>query len=140
MQIATSRHRGPKVALLVAALSLGAVGCSETDERPATWSYISATIIQPSCATSRCHSRGSAVFGLQLDSLEGGYTQMTGSPAIVGQAPTGQNFVVPGDPASSRLVQMLRGIESERMPPDSPLPEADIELIETWILAGARFN
>ena len=33
---------------------------------------------------------------------------------------------------------MLRGQEIARMPPDQPLPDADIALIEAWILAGAR--
>ena len=33
---------------------------------------------------------------------------------------------------------MLRARAAPRMPPDRPLPEADIQLIETWILDGAR--
>ena len=56
------------------------------------------------------------------------------------ETPTGRNFVVPGDPDASKLVHMLRGDETERMPPDAPLPDADIELIERWIRAGARFD
>jgi hypothetical protein len=123
------RLGGAVVALLV--------GCGE-DDRPATWTYISASIIQPNCATSRCHAEGAAAFGLQLDSLEGGYAQLVGrSPS---GAQTGRNFVVPGDPAASKLMYLLRGQESERMPPDAPLPDADIELVERWILEGARFE
>jgi hypothetical protein len=34
-------------------------------------------------------------------------------------------------------VQMLRARGARRMPPDRPLPEADIRLVERWILAGA---
>ena len=33
---------------------------------------------------------------------------------------------------------MLRARSAPRMPPDRPLPEADIELVEAWILDGAR--
>jgi hypothetical protein len=48
-----------------------------------------------------------------------------------------RSLVVPFDPAQSRLVQMLRAQDAPRMPPDRPLPEADIRLIESWILSGA---
>ncbi len=44
------------------------------------------------------------------------------------------------DPNESRLVNMLRARGASRMPPDRPLPEADIELVEQWILDGARRN
>jgi hypothetical protein len=33
---------------------------------------------------------------------------------------------------------LLDGDERQRMPPDAPLPADDIELIRTWILAGAQ--
>ena len=46
--------------------------------------------------------------------------------------------MVPGDQtSSSALLYLLRGQGSLRMPPDSPLPEADIVLIDDWIKAGA---
>jgi hypothetical protein len=36
---------------------------------------------------------------------------------------------------------LLLGIEVRTaMPPDRPLPEADVALIERWILEGARCN
>jgi hypothetical protein len=67
--------------------------------------------------------------------------------AAAGCRPYGNEFVcqrphrplvTPYDPAQSRLVQMLRATGAPRMPPDRPLPEADIALIEKWILDGAR--
>jgi hypothetical protein len=79
------------------------------------------------------------VFGVQLDTVEGGYVALVGSPAVPGEA-TGKNFVVPGQPDASRLMWMLRGEESQNMPPDEALPAADIALIEKWILEGARFE
>jgi hypothetical protein len=139
MHTTTFRGGGPGAALLALAL-LGLAACSDTDERPATWTYISASIIQPSCGTARCHSAASATLGLQLDTVEGGYIALTGSLPSQGGEPTGRNFVVPGNPDASKLMWMLHGVESERMPPDEPLPSADIELIERWILAGARFE
>ena len=35
---------------------------------------------------------------------------------------------------------MLRAQGAARMPPDRPLPEADIELVERWILNGATWG
>ena len=39
-------------------------------------------------------------------------------------------LVTPYDPAGSRVVNMLRARNAPRMPPDRPLPELDIELVE----------
>jgi hypothetical protein len=33
---------------------------------------------------------------------------------------------------------MLRADGAERMPPDRPMAESDIQLIERWILNGAK--
>ena len=41
------------------------------------------------------------------------------------------------DPSGSRLVNMLRARDAPRMPPDRPLTEPDIRLVERWILNGA---
>jgi hypothetical protein len=38
------------------------------------------------------------------------------------------------------MVSMLHGGSARRMPPDRPLAEADIQLIERWILLGAEKN
>ena len=41
-------------------------------------------------------------------------------------------------PDQSRMYNMLLARGAPRMPPDRPLPEADIALVEAWILDGAR--
>ena len=60
-----SRSRAGRVVVvelaLALALALGtlgaAAGCGKsTDDRPATWSYVSTAILQPNCATANCHS------------------------------------------------------------------------------------
>jgi mono/diheme cytochrome c family protein len=50
--------------------------------------------------------------------------------------------VIPGDPENSLLAQKLLGTQAEGtiMPPGSPLPQAEIQLILDWILAGAPDN
>jgi len=48
-----------------------------------------------------------------------------------------RGLVVPYVPSQSRLVNLLRAQDAPRMPPDRPLPEGDIQLVERWILGGA---
>jgi hypothetical protein len=49
-----------------------------------------------------------------------------------------RNFVIPGDPSHSPVMFLMEATGSQRMPPDLPLPGADIELIGRWILNGAN--
>jgi hypothetical protein len=108
------------------ALLAGVLGCAgDPSERPATWSYLHPAVIAPNCATSSCHSAPVETAGLALDDREDSYAHLLEL-----------QFVVPGDPASA-LIPLLEGDERPRMPPDAPLPQADIDLIRIWIEAGA---
>ena len=123
--------------VLVAAL-LGACG-SEVDDRPATLEFITETIFAPSCAAAQCHSAFKREVGDQFDTVEATRRSIVAN-----------GLVLPADaadPASSFLVRTLTvGVTSlldpdegnVRMPYDSPLPDADIELIERWIGEGAH--
>jgi hypothetical protein len=121
----------------VIAIALGA--CDTVDQRPASWSYIHAAIIAPSCATASCHSNPASLAGLDLSTRTSAYAFLVGrtcdAPPHAGDAPG--NFVFPYDPERSRLIYVLRGEQSLVMPPDVPLPDVEIELIERWILDGA---
>ncbi len=144
------------IALAVCAV-IAAPGCGDaTDHRPAAWEYISPAIIQPNCATTSCHGQAAAVSGLDFSTPDRGYASLTALWVwIVDPNGTIDNgcqqrgdqivcqrnhrpLVTPFDPAQSRLTHMLRADGAPRMPPDRPLPEADIALIERWILNGAR--
>jgi hypothetical protein len=124
------------------------VGCGGDDDRPAAWGYISPAIIQPNCATSSCHSRAVAVAGLDLSTAESGHHDLLAQKLPVLKDDEGRDIetrkdakramVVPFNPDQSRLLNMLRAIGASRMPPDRPLAEADIALVERWILAGAK--
>ncbi len=140
------------VALVSSALLLG---CGATDDRPAVWEYISPAIFQPNCATVSCHSPAAAAAGLDFSDADRGYTSLTGLWVwIVDPTGTEENgcrtvdgtvvcqrgrrpLLIPYDPAQSRVVNMLRARGAARMPPDRPLPEADIRLVEAWIRNGA---
>jgi hypothetical protein len=92
---------------------LGVVGCgSLKDERPAKWSFIYPTIIQPQCATVNCHSEIAKKGGQDFHDRELAYCFL------------GSNF-------RPYLVKDTSE-EIPRMPPDAPLPAADIELITAW--------
>jgi hypothetical protein len=107
------------------------------------WGYISPAIIQPNCATSSCHSKASAVAGLDLSTSETGLKSLlhltTGvRPAV--KMPVPRPMVIPFNPDESRMLHMLKADGARRMPPDRPLAGADIALIEQWILEGAQDN
>jgi hypothetical protein len=108
--------------------ALAACGDERGAQRPAELSYILPTILEPSCATARCHSQHGAAAELVLE----------GSPHTVRDTLVKKSFVYPGQPAGSPLLNYLRGNYVElRMPPDAPLPPGDIDLITRWIAEGA---
>lgn len=107
---------------------LASAGCGDPlEDRPADWAYLHTAIIAPSCATSGCHAALTATFDLELEDRDTAYRQLLD-----------RGYVVPGDPLRSRVLHLLRGDEVRKpMPPDQPLPPADVDLVELWILEGA---
>jgi hypothetical protein len=116
------------------ALLAGCLG----DPPPATWEYVHAAILQPSCATAGCHSKLAAIAGIDLSSHDGGYTVLTGR--ICGEPPgdsAPRNYVTPFSAEYSQLMYQLRGAGRDAMPPDTRLPAFEIELVGAWIDDGA---
>jgi hypothetical protein len=110
---------------LVAALAAGALlqGCgSESEDRPAQWSYIYPAIIQPSCATASCHSDFTRRAGVNLGDEAEAWRQLVC-----------RHFVQAGNSKQSEVVFLMNAQGANRMPPDFALPEQDINLISTWI-------
>ncbi len=76
-----------------------------------------------------CHSSRTKTprSGLRLDVREGWQRGGRRGPAIV-----------PGRPDQSLLIQAVRRVHPElRMPPDDPLTEREIKILEKWIAMGA---
>jgi hypothetical protein len=104
-----------------------AEGCgTATDDRPQTAAYISAAILVPYCGRAACHSTATRAHDLNFGSVADSIATMQS-----------QFLVVAGDPTTSPLVTVLTAT-SRVMPPDTPLPDADIELITRWVADGAE--
>jgi hypothetical protein len=113
--------------LLAALAAVAVVGCGgTTDDRPQQWSFISPAITEPSCATVNCHSAIAQKAGVDLHDRAAGYATLAG-----------RGFVDTANPDASAVILLMKGVGSLRMPPDEPLPEADIDLIRSWIAHGA---
>jgi len=83
-------------------------------------------IVSDSC--EHCHNEDKAKGGLLMESYE----------ELVAGGDHG-SAVIPGDSASSRMVQMVEGRLKPRMPyKEDPLSREQIDLIRRWIDAGAR--
>lgn len=149
-------QRGRVPALLALPFAWLASSCTGgSDPRPPVWSYVSAAITEPNCATSGCHNRATAASGLDFSTPDRGYASLTASwlwiansqsnadqACVSNEGPSScqkasRSLVVPFDPAQSRLLQLLRGTAKPAMPPDRSLPAADVALVEAWILNGA---
>jgi hypothetical protein len=96
----------------------GVVGCGELeDKRPAEWSFLYATIVQPQCATVNCHSAIARKNSLDFSERDIAFCSM----------PAGM---------LSTVLKMDTTV-ARRMPPDFPLPAPDIELLISWAESGA---
>ncbi len=123
---------------------VGACGSAD-DDRPADWAYIAPAIIIPNCATSSCHSEAAAASGLDMSTPDKAYKSLMSRKVEVvlcsdecESRTHPRPLIVPGNPDQSRTVNMMRARGAERMPPDRPLAEADIALVERWIAEGAE--
>jgi hypothetical protein len=129
----------------IAPLLLALAACDDAADRPATWSYVHAAILAPACTTAGCHGKLTAAAGVDLSDREGAYNVLVGRVCGEPARPQdpGRNFVTPGSAAYSQLTYQLRGRDAagrpyrDVMPPDGPLPDVEVELVERWIDAGA---
>lgn len=109
--------------LLLVTLLAGLAACGTTpDERPATVEVIALSILAPSCGQVQCHSTTTNLEGLAFDTLAAAKKSLTELGVTR---------------ANNELIEVLHGEGDERMPPDAPLADEDIALIEAWIAAGA---
>ncbi len=130
--------------LTLVGLASSAAGCGKTtDDRPATWSYVSTAILEPNCATANCHSAIAQRASVDLSTRAAGYHSLIDrrfviTPADVANVPDGGAPVTDDQRVErSQIINLMHAQGNLRMPPDMPLPETDIQLVASWIRAGA---
>lgn len=138
------------IALCVSAVLSGCGGGGGDDPAPATppattpppagqslFQQVQSTVLTPNC--NGCHVGANAPAGLRLDAANS-YAMLVNVAST--QVPTLLR-VKPGDPDNSYLVQKLdgRAAVGGRMPLGrAALPQASIDLVRSWIAAGAQMN
>ena len=132
--------------LIAISLALTAAGCADPEERSTTFEYLHATIIEPNCATANCHSSVSAA-GPVLDQDGDPDTDDCVDVPIDFSTPESTCDVLFGPFLFNGIVSsVLHGTdygvidnchtelnEYPQMPPDRPLPDGEIRLIERWL-------
>ena len=117
------------VAIALAGFKLGGVGAQEDTSRPEYYTARVKPILDANCA--RCHGGLNRRGGLSLDTragmLKGGHDG---------------TVLVPGDPAKSLLVRLIRheGPANDPMPmppKKAKLSDDDIAVVTKWVQAGA---
>jgi hypothetical protein len=91
-----------------------------------TWDAVYTNTVSSSCALAGCHGGGSA----------GGELALGDDPAAAYAALL--EYVVPGDPACSAVVDHLEPTGIGDMPVGAPLGENERCAIREWIAAGAE--
>jgi cytochrome c len=121
------------VAATAAVLSLGSslkgVSADEAPNTPAFYSQKVRPILMENCG--KCHFNMNHKGGLAMDTKAS--IMKGGRDGVV---------IIPGDPANSLLVKLVKHEgppeDPKPMPPKSPkISDADIAVIEQWIKAGA---
>lgn len=116
--------------------------CIPATPVPVTFSNINSEILQPTCATSNCHSKSAAAGGLSLESSNA-YSNLVNVNAT--QLPS-MKLVAPADTANSYFWHKVKGDQSSvgggggTMPIGSTLSNANLERIQQWISEGAPNN
>ncbi len=117
------------VAIGLISFQLGTVGAQDDASRPEYYTTKVKPIFDANCA--KCHSGENHKGGLNIDTkaslLKGGHDGAV---------------IVPGDPANSLLVKLIRhegpADDPMPMPPNKPkISDADIAVVTAWVKAGA---
>jgi cytochrome c len=120
---------GVVTAAVLAGSTLRGVSAQDDASKPAFYKEKVRPILQTNCG--KCHFDMNHKGGLSLQTKAS--TLKGGRDGVV---------IVPGDPAKSMLVKLIRhegpADDPKPMPPKSPkIADADIAVIEQWVKAGA---
>jgi hypothetical protein len=102
-----------------------------------------AAIVIPNCAVAGCHDAVSKTHNMDLSTIDKIVSAWIGVPGFDHCTGLDTLRVIPGDPAGSLVVMKIEGVavclQSNRMPlpPRDALTAEQIDVIRTWIAAGA---
>lgn len=110
------------------------LGCGPKAEDPAP--STSSTSSSPAVAFADVQ----AIFTKSCANCHGDSNPKAGISLTNHAALTSGNAVVPGDAASSLIIQAMRGTNGKKQMPmnAAPLPEDEIKKVEDWINEGAK--
>ncbi|HEY4057207.1 MAG TPA: c-type cytochrome domain-containing protein [Kofleriaceae bacterium] len=116
-----------RLALLV---TVTFAGCGTSpDERPVTFEYVSLGILAPTCGQVQCHSSTTKEEGYAFDTLAGAREALIDLAGGPNDPPVAEG---------TQLIEVITTSGGDRMPPDSPLADEDVDLIRNWINDGRR--
>lgn len=120
---------GAAALVSVCLINISTVTAHENASKPEFYTTKVKPIFDANCA--RCHGGTNHRGGLNIDTRQGLMKGGHDGPVVV-----------PGDPANSLLVKLLRhqgpGDDPGPMPPNKPpLSDADIAIVSQWVKAGA---
>jgi len=143
----TVARAGTRVALLLLALAAGCAGDGIDDggggNGPVgTFSQIQSEVFNQSCVQAACHDSVTRQGGLDLSPGVSYGNLVDVPPQNPAALAAGDLRITPGSPATSFLYRKVTGDlttgEGAMMPlGQAPLAPSEIELIESWIAAGA---
>jgi len=138
-----SATRGAK-ALRVAAMGVALLaGCGDPGDPNARFSEIERDVFLLHGGCTACHPDGTTPLNLQEGRAHSALVRKrVTSPLWEGTPWAGWMLVDPGHPERSALMIVLERPEGLpmglRMPPDSTVPDEELERVRAWIAAGAR--
>jgi hypothetical protein len=100
--------------------------CGTTpDERKPTLEVVTFEVLKPSCGQVQCHSTTTAIRGYAFDTYDASKASLT--DMLSGRF----------TPTNNDLYQVMHDSGDDRMPPDYPLEQQDVDLVDAWLTAGA---
>ncbi len=104
-------------------------GCGPTG----TLGKVESDVFAKSCAQTSCHKGASSAGDLNLEGKT--FARLVNGKTTL----TGEVMVVPGKPESSLLMKRLKVVTPYTvMPPTEALDAERLELVRSWIAAGAK--
>lgn len=96
---------------------------TDPDPREPTFDVVAQQILAPTCGQVQCHSTTTRVEGFAFDTPAAARASLRDMGVRGGR--------------NNELYEVLHEDGEERMPPDSPLNQQDLDLITAWLDMGA---